>query len=107
VLREDGTAREIRRRYSLDPRNSWMLAREQFDGEWEMRYGGLSQVELCVTWRTPKEFTSCSTAVPDSVDGRRVLTYAGRHWRARKADASAEKSARPAKRGKRDGSRRG
>ena len=98
VLREDGTAREIRRRYSLDPRNSWLLAREQFDGEWEMRYSGLSQVELCVTWRTPTESTSCSTAIPDSVDGRRMLTYAGRHWRARKTDATAEKPARPAKR---------
>ncbi|GLC26227.1 serine/threonine-protein kinase [Roseisolibacter agri] len=105
VLREDGTAREIRRRYSLDPRNSWMLAREQFDGRWEMRYGGLTAVELCITWQTPKELTTCGGAIPDSVDGLRMLTYAGRHWRDR--PPAPEKPAKSRASKKRSASRRG
>ena len=105
VRREDGTAHEIRRRYHLDPRNSWLLAREQSEGRWEVRYAGVSAVELCITWLTPKERTTCGGAIPDSVDGLRMLTYAGRHWRDR--PPAPEKPAKSRATKKRSASRRG
>jgi hypothetical protein len=87
-LRADGAARLAERRFALDGRNRWSLARPQRTGAWAVRGG--AGAELCITWHSPAPVTStCERVLRDSVESGRILTYGGRHWREQRSPEPA------------------
>jgi hypothetical protein len=101
VLRDDGTASTIQRRYMLGGNGAWRLTLARWQGRWEVRYseGPASvAVELCTEWRSPRAVTTCEPFKLDSLVTGRMLTFGGRYWRARPlANREPEKKRRVAR----------